>query len=54
MKLISYEITLNLIEGLLLGVYHEDFVGEDVLEKDFNICLFMFTLRFTRVYGKEE
>jgi len=52
MKLSAYEISLTLIKGILLGVQENEFIEDDVIEKDFDIYFGMLSICFTRIYNK--
>jgi len=51
MKLSAYEISLTLIKGILLGVQENEFIEDDVIEKDFDIYLGLFKITITLIYN---
>jgi hypothetical protein len=51
MKLNAYEISLTLIKGILLGVQENEFIEDDVIEKDFDIYLGLFKITITLIYN---
>ncbi len=50
MNLVRYEIKAGFFKGLLLGIRHYPFYGEDVYEEDVVIYLGIFQIIITKIY----
>ena len=51
MKLVRFEIKLSLVKGILVGIKQEDFIEEDVIEKDIELYFGIFRLTITLIYN---
>jgi hypothetical protein len=51
MELVRFEIKLSLVKGILVGIKQEDFIEEDVIEKDIELYFGIFRLTTTLIYN---
>lgn len=51
MELVRFEIKLSLVKGILVGIKQEDFIEEDVIEKDIELYFGIFKITTTLIYN---
>jgi len=51
MELVRFEIKISLVKGILVGIKQEEFIEEDVIEKDIELYFGMFRLTTTLIYN---
>lgn len=51
MELVAWELSLDFMESLLIGLQKEDYKLEETYEVDLSICFLFLRLRLTLIYN---